>query len=105
MRHLIAYFFILVFSLQIIPIKEIGEILFKGQITEEEVHGHSQSTDDNSKLKKQNGPNPFPSSYQDYNRISCLSQRLNTAIHRAEILPPHFVPEIITPPPNIIALA
>jgi hypothetical protein len=100
MRPLIAYLFIIIFSLQIIPIKEIGEILYKGQITEEEVHGYGHNTDDsNTKVKKDNGPY-FGSAAQNHTRIICLSQKLNTAIHRAENLPQNFVPEIITPPPN-----
>jgi hypothetical protein len=103
LRHLIAYFFILVFSLQLLPIKEIGEILFKGQITEEEVHG--QHAEDNTKLKKQHEPNPFLASSNNTGRITYLSQMIRTVIHSAETLPPHFVPEIITPPPNINSFA
>ena len=102
-RQVIAYLFILIFSIQIVPIKEIGEILFNGLITEEEVHGYGQNSEDNAKLKKQNEPK-LPVSFY-YNRICFLTQSVQTAIHRSENLPLQFVPEIITPPPNILPLA
>ena len=104
MRAVIAYMFICIFSLQIIPIKEIGEKLYKQQITEEDVHSFSHSGDDNSKPKKEGDPFPFfGSTSQNHSRIEFLSRRLNTAIHRSENLPPPFVPDIITPPPNFLS--
>jgi hypothetical protein len=98
-KAVLAYIFIIIFSTQILPIKEIGEVLFKGQITEEEVHGYGGNTDD-GKSKKGNDTFPCVPSAQNHSRISILSQKVSTAIHQAEKIPPHFVPEIITPPPN-----
>jgi hypothetical protein len=85
-----------------LPIKEIGKVLFKGQVTEEEVHNYGRHSDE-SKSKKGNDTFPFVPSAQHHSRISELTQKVNTAIHLAETIPPHFVPEIITPPPNSIS--
>lgn len=102
MKKLIAYTFILIFSFQIIPIKEIGAILFKGQITEEEVHNCCNKGEDNLKLKRDGDPlNMISSTDQNNSRIAYLNTILLTAIHNAENLPVDFVPDIITPPPNL----
>jgi len=94
---------IAIFSLQIIPVKEIGKILFKGQITEEEVHGYSGvgEGDESPKLKKDSDP-PFHHKliFQDDARAAFLAHEINTAIHLAEHIPDYHVPDILTPPPN-----
>ncbi len=95
--------FIMLLSLQIIPVKEIGKILFKGQITEEEVHGcnHYPGSDDQAKLKKEGDPLIKQDELaQDQARIAFLSHQLNIAIHAAARLPKDPVAEIFTPPPN-----
>ena len=90
--------------MQVLPVKEIGKILFKGQITEEEVHGYSHSgNDENVKLKKEGDPfdRYFHTSQQDA-RIAFLSHKIQVAIHESEQLPPYFIPDILTPPPNCL---
>ncbi|HRO41785.1 MAG TPA: hypothetical protein PL009_03070 [Flavipsychrobacter sp.] len=103
MKKWIAYIFIAIFSLQVIPIKEIGKILYKGQITEEEVHGYSGPAkgDDNSKLKKEGDPLLHQNvNFQDQARAAFLTHKIITAIHRSEHIPDFHVADIITPPPN-----
>ena len=103
MRVLLGYIFIIIFSTQILPIKEIGEVLFKGQITEEEVHNYGGNSDDGGKSKKGNDSVPYIGAGQNFSRLSGLNQKVNTALHQAEKIPPHFVPEVVTPPPNSFA--
>lgn len=85
-----------------LPVKEIGEILFKGQITEEETHTcSSKGGDSSSKLAKFN--DAFEMSFveeQHSSRIAFYNHTLQVAFAAAEKLPPAFIPDIVTPPPN-----
>lgn len=103
-RNVIAFICLFIFSLQMLPLKEIGAILFKGQITEEEVHGWDKADGDGSLLKLKKEGDPFDHNItgiiQNDFRTSHLSHQLHTAILTAENIPPHFVPDILTPPPN-----
>jgi hypothetical protein len=102
-KRLIAYFFLMIFSMQVIPVKEIGKILFNQLITEEEVHniGTGNTEDGNSvKLKKDGDPFHHNESSQAVARINFLTHQLDIALHQAEKLPVNHVPDIVTPPPN-----
>jgi hypothetical protein len=97
MKNLLAYIFLFIFSFQVLPVKEIGQILFKGLMTEE-IHEASHDDSGSCKLKKADLKvfyKPETSASVQY-----LSSKLAVAIHEAERLPRHFVPDIITPPPN-----
>jgi hypothetical protein len=100
-RKWIAYIFIMIFSLQVVPVKEIGKILFKGQITEEEVHGYAlEENDDSPKLKKDGEPFDYSELSQNEARSASLSHEISTAMHSVAHLPDYHVPDILTPPPN-----
>jgi hypothetical protein len=103
MKHLVAYLFLFIFSFQVLPVKEIGKILFKNQLTEEvKESGCEDGCDgETSKLKKEGDPLQYTKlGEQQTARIQYLSHSLQTAIHEAERLPIHHVGEILTPPPN-----
>ena len=103
MKKLIAYIFLFIFSFQVLPIKEIGKILFKNQLTEEikEADCSQKGDEDLSKLNKEGDPyHNIDWEYQKTARLLYLSHSLQTAIHQAERLPKHHVGEIFTPPPN-----
>lgn len=104
MKHFVAYIFLIIFSFQVLPVKELGKVLFKGQMTEE-VHESCDAdcSDDcpTSKVKKES----------EFNKILCIANesialqsyintQLHTATHKTECLPKHFVADITTPPPN-----
>lgn len=101
MKKLLAYIFLTIFSFQVLPVKEIGKILFKGQMTEE-IHESGHSGDNNNaKLKK--GTDPFRLHNSDTEaiaRMQHLSAQICLAILQAESLPMQFIPDIVTPPPN-----
>jgi len=100
MRPLLASVFLLIFSFQIIPVKEIGKILYKGQITEEEVHVHS---DAGKHIKGKKGCDlvyhPHTAG-ENISRIVCYANLLRTVLAMTERLPNEYVPEVSTPPPN-----
>lgn len=97
MRNWIACILLSIFTFQVLPVRELGRILFKGLMTEE-IHEADHADDGFAKLKKAE-PKIFFSSKP----VSCqqyVAARVQTAIHEAERLPIDFVPEILTPPPN-----
>jgi hypothetical protein len=104
MKHLVAYIFLIVFSFQVLPVKELGKMLFKGLLTEE-VHEHCNADDCDdcpvSKIKKESEYNDMLHVAQESIALqSYINTKLHTAIHKTESLPKHFVADITTPPPN-----
>lgn len=102
MKHVIAYIFLVIFSFQMLPVKEIGKILFKGQITEEEAHTCGAKGDNgNSQLAKYNEflESGFAND-EHLSRIAFYNKSLSVAFSIAEKLPMGFIPDIPTPPPN-----
>lgn len=95
MRKLLAYLFLVIFSFQILPIKEVGGILFKGLLTEE-IHETLTGADENphSKTKKRT------ETLEVFLSNVHLKSQIQTAMQCQEHLPSPFVPDIPTPPPN-----
>ena len=98
MKKFLAYIFLFIFSFQVLPVKELGRILFKGLMTEE-IH---ETADDTSGPKLKKEPAKLFNKHEDLASILYFTSRVNTALHDAEKLPRHFVPDIITPPPNFV---
>ena len=102
-RHVLATIFLIVFSFQVLPVKELGKLLFKGQMTEEVHESNTSSTDDNGCIKMKLGSDPFglaPDHHMTFSGESYLDTKLHTAMQRSEQLIEPFVPGIPTPPPN-----
>lgn len=102
MKVWIAYMFLTIFSLQVLPVKEVGKILFKNQITEEEVRINGLAEEDAPcKAKKQHEPlQLYSGSNQSLASLKYLNSVILNAIHTTERLPNFYIPDITTPPPN-----
>jgi hypothetical protein len=98
-RQVLATIFLIIFSFQILPVKAIGKILFKGTMTEE-IHEQGTSSDESPNKLKKNTEYFSLSDTKAYARTVYMSQKISTAIHLAESLPLHHVPDIFAPPPN-----
>lgn len=103
MKRFLAYIFLAIFSFQVLPVKELGKILFKGQMTEEVHENCNIESDDcpDSKVKKEGDPSKFLYTHQ---QNIAIELHINAIVHAAVLntgnLPSHFVPDIATPPPN-----
>ena len=100
MRRLLASVFLFLFSFQIMPVKEIGKVLFNGLMTEE-IH-ETSGEGDNSGSKQKKGFKPlnlFSNESQTAQSIF-FDKASDLAIQEAERLPNNFIPDIFTPPPN-----
>ncbi len=101
MKKVFAYFFVLVFLFSVLPVREIGKLLGKGQTTEE-VHSDDCTGDDDGlcKVKKEMDPFTEVVSETTVAALLDLTNKIQVAIHQASILPDHFTPNIPTPPPD-----
>lgn len=97
-KKLLAIVFLFIFSFQVLPVKEIGKLLFKSTNTEEEVHG---SSCDNNKGKV-GGEDLFLQYYasKQEDQQSYFDQKQAVIIHRADDLPPIRIKEVQSPPPD-----
>lgn len=103
MKKLLAGFFLLIFSFQILPVKELGKFLFKNQLTEEIKETDGSETEDGEafKIKKEGDPFCHTDAHSEQlARIQYFSHSLLTALHEAERLPLQHVADIFAPPPN-----
>lgn len=96
MKPWLAGLFLFIFSFQVLPVKELGELLFKSVLTEEVQH---DCTETNVEVKKLTEPFVHPSTYWT-GRSSRCAKHAALAIHRFDNLPDYHVPDILTPPPN-----
>jgi hypothetical protein len=102
MKQWLAYFCILLFSFQVMPVKEIGIAVFTGQMTEEErLFASDVSEDGHSKLKKQSDPYHYSDHAQACARIQLLTQQVHTAIEAA-CMSQDYTADILTPPPDYL---
>lgn len=96
MRKCIAYILIAILSFQVLPVKELGRLLFKAQMTEE-IHEHCHD-DTAMKFKKHIPFRDFLFSHSAQEIY--LNARVNIAMHAAAQVAHQHFPDIFVPPPN-----
>lgn len=110
MRLFLASFLLTIFCFQILPIRAIGKLLYKSQLTEE-LHEHEE--DD-----AETGNDPFEpellSKFKEYTSTGsqneshtlavymelCIARRNIAALQRSLFLEDQHYPDIFVPPPN-----
>ena len=80
-----------------LPVKEVGEILYKSLITEEV---HETAHDDGSKLKRALDSYHGPG-HSGFLYLSGADTYRIVSIHYSDHIPSLYTPEILTPPPNL----
>lgn len=101
MKQLLAGILLLIISLQALPVKELGEILYMGLITEE-IHEIEGDTEGQTKIKPAKLETTYKpdNGYQPvFNRRLCVMAMM--AVHRTDHFLSQYVPDILTPPPNL----
>jgi hypothetical protein len=97
LKKIIALICLFVLSLQVIPVQQIGGMLFNNQITEEIAH----SSDCGKKFSVEKESDNYIIAFNHYN-ISALSLTNNHGIHAHTVLVKFHVEEVQTPPPNLV---
>lgn len=92
----------LVFSFQILPVKEVGRFLSKSGITEELAeaeYGSDDTSESNTNLKKET--DPYHNTYFTHHyKISDIAFNTLARTFIVQHIPKQFIPDILTPPPN-----
>lgn len=100
MKGFLASCFLFIFSLQILPVKEIGKILLKG-IMSEEVHEAEcgcTGDDDGSSFSLDN---PYTTiRYYSYSTKWVMLAGEKLSVTSPETYAKQFIPDIPTPPPD-----
>ncbi len=98
--------FLLIFTFQVLPVREIGKLMGKGQTTEEVEDDAGCDNDAQGKLSKYGDPDdqivPAGSNNRDQlaSRIG-FNNKLAAFIHKEESLPAVHVAEMPYPPPDM----
>ena len=102
MKRWLAYLFLVIFSFQALPVKAIGKLLAKNQMTEEVKsdcdEGNTNSTDDDSleRLKDLCVHNHIPPGLA----TALIGLKADAQHHGEEDLPNSHIRDIHCPPPN-----
>ena len=101
MKQLFACFLLMVFVFATLPVREIGKLLVKGQMTEE-VQDHDDCGEDADCMKVLKEQDLYVHHVYASHTLpqQIYTQKVATAIHCAEALPEHFVSRVQTPPPD-----
>ena len=97
LKKAIALFCLIVLCMQVLPVKQIGSILFNNQITEE--IAHSAETVKKPLIEKQS--DNYLSASLNYN-INNFGSANKHSIHAKDALVRLHVAEVQTPPPNVV---
>lgn len=106
MKYWVSCLLMILFSLQQLPVKELGKLLVKKTSTEQVEDGDGSGTDEDNpsplkQLKEKEDPLKYCMSTVSFQfKEVIVTHQVATALHKAHRLVPHFVPDIATPPPN-----
>lgn len=100
MKVYLASFFLLIFSFQVLPVKEIGKLLFKQTLTEEIHETENDEAGTNSIVKKDN--EPYTHHKHTLIHDKWLARYCNGLTgHLPSHVSKQYIPDILTPPPNV----
>ena len=101
MKLLLSYFLIILFSLQSLPVKELGKLLVKKSATEQVQDADEEMEKEaSSKQWKEYNQKLYLHSPSYVFHATFTALKVAIALQDAGIIRPHFVPDIPTPPPN-----
>lgn len=96
LKKIIALICILVLSVQVIPLRQIGAMLFNNQLTEEIAHNSDCGKKSSSEKEV---PSSFPAVLNT--AVKELSATNNLSIYSRSNLVKLHIAEVPTPPPNM----
>lgn len=97
LKRIIALFLVFTLLLQVLPVKQVGYVLFSNQINEEIPHGMDVAKETLKQTLFNDGLSHFTSSFQLLNNIG---KTYCFAFYASDI-PNNHSTEVPTPPPNI----
>lgn len=100
MKVHLAYIFLFIFSFQVLPVKELGQMLFKGTMTEE-VHEVETDGGDDIGYKLKKDPTTFTHNLHIASRSKALTCVSKLACSKPQPVSKQYSADVLTPPPNV----
>lgn len=103
MKKILAIIFLTVFSLQVLPVRELGKMLYKGMLAEEIHEVETEGKAEGLTAFKWNKKHAECVSYGHdaaHMRNAYLTAIVQLAIYNAAHVQRQYIPDIATPPPN-----
>lgn len=100
MKVFLASFFLLIFSFQVLPVKEIGKLLFKQTLTEEIHETENDEASTGCVAEKDNEPYTHPKHTLIHDKWLAIYYDGLTG-HLPSHVSKQYIPDIPTPPPNM----
>lgn len=91
---------LLFFSIQVFPVLEISKALTKKQVAEQAEEFETCGDDFCADAKEEDAEQQLTVAANEV-RTRQYNNTIATALQNAERLPQYFIPDILTPPPNI----
>lgn len=98
LKKIIALFCVVVLCMQLLPVQQLGAVLFNNQITEE--IAHTPDCAKASSIEKQTDDYLLTHTISSEHNLSCTNN-CNIHVHAAALVKLH-VAEVQTPPPNLM---
>ena len=102
-QKVISFIFILLFTIQVLPIAQIGRMLSQNQWTEELPHNLSDDSGKPDGLANYNHPYLPPAGYSGSYSFSSESKVL-AYIHFSEQIPSNHSTEVVISPPDAVSI-
>lgn len=101
MKQWISFILILLFSFQVLPVKELGKIFIKKNLTEQVQDETDGSSDATKKLNEKELDKLFV--HAPTLRLTAMftEELVKVALHNLPLFEDHFHPDISTPPPDV----
>lgn len=96
-KKIISLVLLLIFSTQILPVTQIGRVLYQNQLTEELPHSGTSAPVPNSFVEEIH--KAYWHEMQEYS-MNMYSKIITHHLHQTENIFTQFIAEVKTPPPN-----
>lgn len=98
---LISFFFVLLMTLQMLPLASIGKMLSNNQWTEELPHHHEAGDEEGKMDAAKFSPLLATEHYQVASHL--ISSQAMLRVHIGESIPSNHSNDVFSPPPNTVA--
>jgi len=103
-KHWLAYSFLFILSFQVLPVKQLGQWLYKGQLNEEVYEADGKTNESEQEKQIATSIDKQCVTYTHHvNELLYSNYAVHTAIHFTEMIPVSYVAELFSPPPNMFA--
>ncbi|OSZ79245.1 hypothetical protein CAP35_13605 [Chitinophagaceae bacterium IBVUCB1] len=103
MKQWLAYSFLFIFSFQLLPVRQLGQLLYKGQMTEEVYETDGKADENKSPESLAIDNDKYITNYSVYTKWLLYSNHaVHNTIYHTKALSAQYIADVFSPPPNVI---